>query len=32
MPCEHLWTYPEDKKESEKIKTAQENNQDDLPF
>tara|TARA_Y100000991_G_scaffold194955_1_gene163940 strand:+ start:368 stop:622 length:255 start_codon:yes stop_codon:yes gene_type:complete len=32
MPCEHLWTYPEDKKESEKIKTAQEKDQDDLPF
>ena len=33
LPCEHLWTYPNDvKKESEKIKTAQENNQSDLPF
>ena len=37
MPCEHLWTPDLDVKEQakqikEKIKTAQENNQDEIPF
>jgi len=33
MPCNHLWTKPADEKEdNEKIKTAQEKNQDEIPF
>ena len=33
MPCNHLWTKPKDEKEdNEKIKTAQETNQEELPF
>ena len=32
-PCNHLWTKPKDEKEdNEKIKTAQETNQEELPF
>jgi len=33
VPCKHLWTNGQDvKEEAEKIKTAQETDQDELPF
>ena len=33
MPCNHLWTKPADEKEdNEKIKTAQETSQEEMPF
>jgi len=32
MPCNHLWTNTDEKEDNEKIKTAQETSQEEMPF